>query len=389
MNNSLLYIEGNAGASGDMILAALVNLGFPIKKLNETLKLLHPGLGASLKQTAKHGFAAPALDPILPKSKEKVRTLSDFLTLIEKSKLSQTFKEKTAELMNRLAECESKIHLKPKASLHFHELGGWDTLLDLVGIVAGLQHFGFPEIRVGPLNVGGGKVKTEHGLLPVPVPAVCELLKGFTLYSSGEEAELVTPTGALILSTFGKPVERFPRMIMANIGSGAGSATLSFPNILRMFLGDAAQEMHDDRILKLETNIDDMNPQFWEHVFEKLYESGAFEVFLTPVVMKKSRPAHVLTVLAPAESENKLTQILFEETTTLGIRREVISRITLSRKTIQVPTPYGDIPCKVGYSNGTTFNIVPEYEALKMVSRDRKLPLKKLYEIVVQSLPAE
>lgn len=382
MDKKILYVEGKAGAGGDMILAALHDLGFPLAELKKTLRALNAKLDVKILNVKRKGIRAKQLQPILPKKgNDKLLKLSDFTEVIEKSRLPMTVKEPAIQILKRLGNAESRVHQKPANALRFHELGGWDTLFDIVGVVAGIAYLDISEIKVGALNLGSGVVSSAHGLWPVPGPAVTELTKGFLVYSSGLEGELLTPTGAAILTTLGAPAKEMPAMTLESVGHGAGRHDFEFPNVLRLFMGKIQWSFPRDQILKLESNLDDMNPQYWESAFEKLYASGALEVFITPVIMKKGRPAQILTVLAPLEKEDELTGIIFEETTTLGIRRELISRTLLHRKTVTASTPFGKIPFKVGYWDGKTFNIHPEYDALKRVAKKHNISLKKLYDI--------
>jgi uncharacterized protein (TIGR00299 family) protein len=382
----VFYIDGNAGASGDMLLSALLDLGFPAKTLEKFLKALHPSFGVMQKKIWCGGMFAKRIVPKFPPSKPN-GSLENFLDILKKSKLSLEIKKKASDIFKKLADVEGEIHGKKPQEVTFHELGGWDTLLDVVGVLAGFNFFHPSEIFVGPLNVGSGWVKTKHGSLPVPPPAVVKLLSGFFVYASEAKTELVTPTGALLLSSLAKPVPAMPSMLLKGCGVGAGEKKLSFPNVLRIFLGESLEPLASDRILKLETNVDDMNPQLWEHVMETLYEKGALEVFLTPVVMKKSRPATLLTVLSPLEKEEVLVETLFKETTTLGVRKEVVTRRLLQRDTVTIKTSLGEIPCKVGHENGVVVNVMPEYSALKHIAEKRKLPLKQVYQGVLKELP--
>jgi len=383
--NSIFFVEGVAGASGDMILAALLDLGYPIDALKKLLRMLD--LDLKLTKTTKQGLQATIVTPILPNKEKTSWGLKDFLKILDGSKLPANLKNQTAELFRKLAAAEASVHGVTIEKLHFHELGGWDTLFDLVAVSAALDYLKPFQIHIGPLNVGGGTVKTEHGILPVPAPATAHLLQGFTLYSSDAKTELVTPTGALLLSHFGIPSDNFPPMKLERMGLGAGEKNLPFPNILRIFSGTVVSTYLSDSVVKLETNVDDMNPQFWDHAFETCYEAGALEVFLTPLLMKKNRPAYLLTVLVPVEAEAAVLEKIFQETTTLGIRREIVSRVLLKRTLVRVETPYGEIPCKVGYQNGTPLNITPEYDVMKMLSRQQKVPLKTLYQSVMRNFP--
>jgi uncharacterized protein (TIGR00299 family) protein len=379
-----------------MILACLLDLGFPEKELQTHLNKLSVPLSFQVKTVERGGIQSKQILPEIPKNQKKHSKLSDFLKIIKKSGLSKNIKKKSSNLFQKLAEAEGKIHGKRPEEVRFHELGGYDTLFDIIGITAGLEYFKPSKILTSPLHVGKGFVKTSHGILPVPPPVVLELLKNFPIYSGTIEEELVTPTGALIISSFTKPSPGIPNMILKKTGCGAGTKILSIPNILRILMGELSSEkkqnktldprseklQDEDEILKLETNIDDMNPQLWDYIIEKLYAAGAYEVFLTPVIMKKSRPANLLTVLASVKKESQLTELIFSETTTLGIRKEMIKRKILNRTIQEINTPYGRIQIKISNQNGKILNLTPEYEALKKIAQKKKIPLKKLYHDV-------
>ncbi len=404
----ILYFECSSGASGDMILSALLDLGLPEEKLKANFNKVSIPLSFQVKQVERNGIQAKQIIPELPKDKKKNWGLYDFLEIIRASQLSPKEKNQCSNSFQKLAEVEGKIHGKSPEQVHFHELGGWDTLFDLIGVITGLNYFHPAQIFVGPVHVGKGFIKTKHGDLPVPPPAVIEMLKGFSIYSGDIKEELVTPTGALILSSWGKPCSGIPEMQLEKTGSGAGAKTLKIPNILRIMMGNLITmnrnsismdsktstvkneinqkySTQEDEILKLETNIDDMNPQIWDYLFEKLYESGVLEAFITPVVMKKSRPAYVLTVLCPLEIEPQITKLIFVETTTIGIRKERIQRKILNRTIKEVATKHGNVPVKFSSANGEILTASPEYEVMKKIAREKNIPLKKIYEEVVNA----
>lgn len=378
-----LYIEGTAGASGDMLLGALLDLGYPIDELKNVLKPFR--LDLKFSETTKEGLKTKKVTPILPNDQKKTWKLNDFLKILDSGKLKSKIETTVRELFHKIAEVEGSIHGTTAEKVHFHELAGWDTLFDLISVTAAFDYLKPSNIFVGPMNVGGGSVDLAHGRIPVPVPAASELLKNFFIYSSDVKTELVTPTGALLLSHFGMPSNSMPLMKLDGIGHGAGDKNLSFPNVLRIFSGAPVTNYASDTIIKLETNVDDMNPQFWDHAFESCYAAGALDVFLTPLQMKKNRPAYLFTVLTPIEKESAVLDKIFQETTTLGIRRELVSRVTLKRKFVEVNTPYGKIPCKIGYQNGHPLNIAPEYDVMKTIAKKKKVPLKELYQSVFKN----
>ena len=315
------------------------------------------------------------------------RGLNEIRKIICKAEISESAKATAIRIFEKLGEAESKVHNVPVEEIHFHEVGAVDALVDIVCGAVGAEALGVDEFICSPLNVGGGVVECAHGAFPVPAPATVELLRGTSVYSSGIQAELVTPTGAAIVATLAKRFASFPEMMISKVGYGAG--TRDFPrhsNVLRLTIGDASPTIADksvrashaseDIITVLEANLDDLNPQVFGYVMDRLLEAGALDVFATPIQMKKSRPGTLLTVLAKPVDANQLTKIIFDETTTLGVRRRDEQRQVLARRWQSVSTRFGEIRIKVGSMNGTVTSYAPEYEDCRRIAVEKKVPLK-------------
>lgn len=384
----VLYLDGSAGISGNMFLAACIDLGFPIETLIKTVNSFPiPPVQIKVETVYKQGIRSVYCD-VIPEEKRHEGTLSDFVNVIKKSLLPNSQKERAISMFNRLAIVEGRIHGKPPEAVHFHELGGWDTLVDVAGAVVAVEWLGVTEIIVGNLDVGSGFADTEHGRVSVPAPATSELLKEFAIYSSGIKGELVTPTGALIVSSLGR-FGAHPPMIAKGLGYGAGSMNLPIPNCLKVFLGEAVSKVSsEERIMKLECNLDDMNPEWLDYAMDRLYSSGALEVFMTPVHMKKNRPGILLSALAPIEKLDELQKILFLETTTLGIRFKEWSRKVLERRIVSVETKWGKVRIKEGLLNGEVVNVAPEYEDVKGIANACSIPIKQVHETALSAYRA-
>lgn len=311
------------------------------------------------------------------------RGLSDVTAIIDASGLSAAVKEKSKAVFRRLAEAEAKVHACGVDEIHFHEVGAVDAIVDIVGAVIGLEALGIGEIRASSLHLGSGFVDCAHGRLPVPPPAVTELLRGVPCYSTDVEGELVTPTGAAILSTLASSFGPFPAMTVERTGYGAGFRDLAIPNLLRVVIGETAVKKTEDRIRLIETNIDDMNPQFYDHIMDRLFASGAKDVFLTPIIMKKSRPGLILSVIAAEERTDTLVSILLRETTTLGVRvSDLKKRMVASRHIASVSTAWGDMKVKIRGLSEKEETAAPEYDDCRRVARETGLPIRAVYDEV-------
>ncbi|MEW6374483.1 MAG: nickel pincer cofactor biosynthesis protein LarC, partial [Thermodesulfobacteriota bacterium] len=288
----IAYFDCFSGASGDMILGSMIDAGLSQRLLREELKKLRvPGLGLKVREVLRGGISGTQAIVGGKSEKKSHRKLKEIVSIIDRSLLEPGVKEKSKEIFQRIASVEAKIHRKPPEEIHFHELGGLDSLVDIVGAVWGLCQMGIDKIHVSRVNVGTGFVKCEHGILPVPAPATLSLMKGSPIYSSGVRRELLTPTGAAILTTLGSEFGPMPLMNVEKVGYGAGRDDLPHPNLLRLIIGTSEANSGRERVTVIETNIDDMNPQFFDYVMEGVLKIGVQDVFLTPILMKKNRPA--------------------------------------------------------------------------------------------------
>ena len=318
------------------------------------------------------------------------RGLKEIRGIIGKAVISETAKRTAIAVFRALGEAEAKIHDSDIEKVHFHEVGAVDAMVDIVCAAVGAEALGVDELVCSPLNVGGGAVKCAHGTFPVPAPATLELLKHAPVYSSGIQAELVTPTGAAIVKTLAKRFSSFPEMKVEKIGYGAG--TRDFPghaNVVRLTVGEAratlAANTSQETITVLEANIDDLNPQVFGYAMDRLLEEGALDAFGMPVQMKKNRPGMLLTALCRPEDAAKLTQLLFTETTTLGVRRREEQRQTLARNWVTVATRWGDVRLKVASMNGTITNYAPDYEDCRRIAAAHHVPLKNVMQEALQA----
>jgi len=376
----IAYFDCFSGISGDMILGALLDLGWPVEELEKELaKLNLTGYKIEVKKVQKESITATQIK-IETKGVEKNRRLSHILSIIETSRLEKEIKEISKNIFTKLARAEAKIHRKSPQEIHFHELGGLDTIIDIVGAVAGVKHLGIEKIYASSLPLGRGFVKCAHGTLPLPAPATLELLKKVPVYGGNIEAELVTPTGAAIITNLAKNFGEMPPMRIESIGYGAGQRDLSIPNLLRVSVGVMKNAYQEDVVSLIETNIDDMNPEFYEHIINRLFKEGALDVFLTPIQMKKTRPATMLSVMASQEKMEKILEVIFEETTTLGVRISKVKRKKLMRESRSVETKYGKIEVKIAKLNGVIKNIAPSYEDCQKIALRLNIPLKEVYE---------
>jgi pyridinium-3,5-bisthiocarboxylic acid mononucleotide nickel chelatase len=324
-------------------------------------------------------------------SHEPTRGLSEIRQMISSAAISETAKKTAIMIFEALGSSEAKIHNVAIEKVHFHEVGAVDALVDIVCAAVGAEAMGVAEIVCSPLNVGGGTVECAHGTFPVPAPATLDLLKDAPVYSSGIQAELVTPTGAAIVRTLVKRFTPFPAMRVEKIGYGAGSRNFPrYANVVRLTIGEAqptlavSASQENEIIAVLETNIDDMNPQIFAYVMERALEQGALDAFSIPVQMKKNRPGMLMTVLCRTEDAPKLTQLLFAETSTLGVRHREERREILARKLVTVNTRWGDVRFKVASRNGTVTNCAPEYEDCRRIAAEHHVPLKTVMQEAVQ-----
>jgi len=384
------YFEMFSGISGNMVLGALIDLGLDPKSLESELNKL--GLQneyeIKIEKVSRSHIGGTYVDVHLHDHEHDHahdhdhhgRNLEDINKIIETSELSRTIKEKSKTIFLNLAKAEAKVHRTEINEIHFHEVGAVDAIVDIVGSVTGLELLGIDRIYASSINTGQGYVIAAHGKLPVPAPATMELLKNVPTYSSGTEKELTTPTGAAIITSLSTYFGPKPLMRVEKVGYGAGTYEIEIPNLLRINVGNVEQGSKKMKVV--ETNIDDMNPQFYEYIMEKLFEKGALDVYFTPIQMKKNRPATKISVIVDAENLFKINEILLKETTTLGVRIFDIEREIVDRKIKEVETQFGKVKVKVGILDGKTVNIAPEYEECKKIAKEKGLPIKTVYQIL-------
>ena len=438
----IAYLECFSGISGDMFLGALVDAGVPPRLLQETVAALDVGARLEISQVVRSGISATKVDVWVdgekdlpreeywakqdvarapspakppqdhshshdhahhhdhehasgsetsragapaPHKHEHGRGLTEIREIIRKAAISETAKKTAVAIFEALGTAEAKIHATSIEKVHFHEVGAVDAMVDIVCAVVGAEALGVDEIVCSPLNVGGGSVQCAHGTFPVPAPATVELLNDAPVYSTGVQAELVTPTGAAIVKTLARRFIAFPEMKIEKSGYGAGSREFpGLPNVVRLTLGESASTLAaktaSEIVTVLEANLDDLNPQVFGYVMDRLLEEGALDVFGMPVQMKKNRPGMLLTVLCKAEDAGKLTQLIFTETTTLGVRRRDEMRQTLARRWENVRTPWGEVRIKIASMNGTVTNYAPEYEDCRRIASEQHVPLKTVIQ---------
>jgi uncharacterized protein (TIGR00299 family) protein len=429
----IAYLDCFSGMSGDMFLGALIDAGVSAKLLEETVDALNIGARLEISKVNRSGITATKVDVFVHGEKEMpreefwvgeehshaeghqrhdhthaagwhshpevdahrhkpehARSLKEIKKIIGAAAISEKAKKTAIDIFEALGTAEAKIHNLDIESVHFHEVGAVDAMVDIVGAAVGAEAVGVEEIICSPLNVGGGTVKCAHGVFPVPAPATVELMKGAPVYSSGIQAELLTPTGAAIVKTLATRFGAFPGMKIEKAGYGAG--TRDFPghaNVVRLTIGEAvswlASKTVQETISVLEANLDDLNPQVFGYVMDRLLEEGALDVFGMPVQMKKNRPGTVLTVLCKPEDSTNLTQLLFTETTTLGVRRRDEQRHTLARRWVTVATPWGEVRMKIASMNGTVTNYAPEYEDCRRIAAEQHVPLKSVMQEATQA----
>jgi uncharacterized protein (TIGR00299 family) protein len=439
----IAYLECFSGISGDMFLGALVDAGVPARLLEETVAALGVGAKLEISRVVRSGISATKVDVWVGGEKDMPREeywakqdvaralspakadhdhkhghghshehshhenteqsrakapaphehehahphrgLTEIRQIISAAAISESAKETAIRAFESLGAAEAKIHSMPLESIHFHEVGAADAIVDIVCAAVGIEALGVDEIVCSRLNVGGGTVKCAHGTFPVPAPATVELLKGVPVYSSGIQAELVTPTGAAIARTLATRFSAFPEVKIEKSGYGAGSRDFpGHPNVLRVVIGEVlpvlAGKTKFETLSVLEANLDDLNPQVFGYVMDRLLEEGALDVFGMPVQMKKNRPGTLLTVLCKPEDAEKLAQLIFSETTTLGVRRREESRQTLARRWESVRIEWGEVRIKIASMNGTITNYAPEYEDCRRIAAEHHVPLKTVMQ---------
>jgi len=374
-----IYLSGFSGVSGNMFVGALLDAGLSEESFRNMVSAL-PVSGHQLKieKVVKRGISATHFDVELDHAGQQPhRHLADIIKNIEAAKLSDSVKARSIAVFTKLAEAEAKVHGTTIEQVHFHEVGGVDAIIDIVGTVFGLEVLGIEKVYAGNLRTGHGVIQCAHGSMPVPAPATAELLNGIPYTQGDIEKELLTPTGAALLAVlcdgFG---DRPAGFVSERTAYGAGGRDLDIPNVLRAevgFIPEGAGEL-----LVLETNIDDSNPQIFDYVMERLFKAGALDVWLTPVQMKKNRPAVTLSVLAPVKLQEKVEEIIFTETTTIGIRRYPVQRTAAERREETVGTPWGSVRVKISTISGKVCTATPEYDDCRKLAESCRVPLKEI-----------
>ena len=375
----ILYFDCFLGASGDMILSALFDLGVPLELVQETIERVSPSdVKLSLKRVEKHHLSALSLEISAPPS-DKSLSYKEMREMIEKADLKQKIKEDSLAILQRLAAAEAFIHNVDINEVHFHELGGIDTIVDIVGTATAIDFLSVEEIYSSPLPISYGFIEIEHGILPVPAPATMKLLEGVPIRQVNVEGETLTPTGAAIITHYAKGYY-LPPMRLSKIGLGAGQKDFPISNILRVLLGEAIDELKMEDVVLLETNIDDMAPNLYEFVMDELLKAGALDVFLQPIIMKRSRPGVILSVLCKPEDMGRLGELIFRETTTLGIRVNRLERIALDREIVKVETKWGEVEVKVARMGDKILGFSPELRSCEEIARKENIPLKAVMD---------
>jgi uncharacterized protein (TIGR00299 family) protein len=378
------YFDCFSGISGDMTLGALLDAGVSTEHLRAELQGLHlPGWELTAEKVWKNGMAA-TYAKVRAQDTQTHRSLSTILELIQKSSLAPSVKNRSASIFSKLGEAEAAVHDVPLEKIHFHEVGAVDAIIDIVGACIGFAALSIESFACSQLNVGGGTAKMAHGVLPVPAPATARLLLGKPTYSNGVQKELVTPTGAAIVATLCSSFGPQPPMSVSTIGYGAGTADLEGqPNVLRLMVGEATEKhapAESETIRVLEANLDDMNPQIYGYFLEKALAAGALDVFSTPVQMKKNRPGILVTVLCKPQDESKFHEMLFAETTTLGVRSYAAERRVLARQWETVRTDFGEVRIKVARLNGHIRQASPEFEDCRKLAEAKNVPLQRVMD---------
>ena len=382
-----LYFDCFAGASGDMILGALVAAGVEPAALIEQLELL--GVGGwqiDFEKVDRSGISA-TYAKVKTGPEHAHRHLSDILKIIYDSRLSDSVKGRATRIFSQLAEAEAHVHNEPIEKIHFHEVGALDAIIDVCGAAIGFELLGIEKFISSPLRVGKGMIEMAHGRFPIPPPAVAELLKGKPIYAGDIEGEFVTPTGAAIISTVCEEFGPIPSMRIDANGYGAGARDhQKFPNVLRVFVGETeSTAVADETLLMIETNIDDMSPQLFGYVMDRAFEIGALDCYLTPTQMKKNRPGLLLSILCRPDEREKFLQMLFAETTTIGARSYEVMRRALARETVRVETRFGSIDVKVASTSNGTVNAMPEFEQCRAAAQQFGVALREVQEAARQA----
>jgi len=383
-----VYFDASSGLSGDMILGALLDLGADPGRFTRAMARMKLPVRIEVHETRRAHIRGLKADVEVRRARPVERTLADIEKIIAAVPFSKAVRASSRKVFRRLFEAEAKVHGRPLRAAHLHEAGADDALVDVVGACWLIEELGIGTIYASPLNVGSGFVKTSHGVLPVPPPAVAELLKGVPVYAAGPKEEMVTPTGAALITTLAEGFLPFPEITYERIGVGAGSRELEGrPNLLRAFLGEAASFEPGKKVQVIEAAVDDTTPQVLARFCERAFELGALDAYLTPIVMKKNRLASKLTVLAEADKIERLIEAVFRETSSIGLRLYPVERRVLDREIRKVRVRGQEIGIKVSRLGGKDVNIQPEYADCLKVSEKTGVPVKEVIRLALKAVP--
>ena len=381
----IAYLDCFAGASGDMFLGALLDAGLALDELRTALSTL-PLQGYTLrveKEERNHLFGTRFIVEV-EKDRQPARSFADIKAIIDAAGLSRWVKETSTRIFEDLALEEGKIHDRPPEKIHFHEVGALDSIVDIVGAVFGMESLGLASLYASPLPLGSGFVETQHGRIPLPAPATIALLKGIPVYDSGVRAELVTPTGAALLKGLACSFGAMPPMVVEQVGYGVGSRELpDRPNLLRILVGRDTEEHRTETVAVMEANVDDTNPEWLGFLMERLFSAGALDVLFCPVQMKKGRPAVLIQVIGKPHQKDRLMEILFQESTTLGVRYQMMQRKILAREEAEIDSPWGKMKVKKISRPDGLFQLLPEYDSCRKIALEKGLPIKDVYAWVI------
>ena len=380
----IAYLDCFSGISGDMFLGALLDAGLDFEVLSKALGSLPlDGYKLEMKREERGGLFGTLFLVRVETERQEHRGLKDIAKIIRAGGLSKEVKNRSIQVFESIAQEEGKIHNHPPDEVHFHEVGAVDSIMDIVGSVFGIEYLGVASILVSSLPLGSGFVETHHGRIPVPAPATVALLKGIPVYDSGLEHELVTPTGAALVKGLATSFGSMPSMTIDSVGYGVGSRTLpDRPNLLRIIIGHDQTEKQVETVVTLEANLDDTNPEWLGFLMGRVFEAGALDVAFCPIQMKKNRPGILIQVIGKPEQRDTLMDVLFRESTTLGIRFHYSQRKILPRSEVEVESPWGKMRVKqVLRPDGASY-FLPEYEACRDIAEQRKIPIREVYDWV-------
>jgi pyridinium-3,5-bisthiocarboxylic acid mononucleotide nickel chelatase len=379
----IAYFDCFSGISGDMVLGALLDLGVPSEILLDELRKI-PLAGYTVQAVKEQRGLITGTRVLIEVDEQPPRSFHDIQEMIHQSNLGQAVQRKIVSIFEKLARAEAHVHLMPVSEVHFHEVGAVDSILDIAGAVIGLNYLEVEQVFSSPVPVGRGFVKTHHGILPLPAPATMQLLEGVPICGSNVTRELVTPTGAALLASLVQAYGPIPEMTLEGSGYGVGKDPASNPpNLLRMLVGVSGRAWEERRLSLLETNIDDMSPEFYGHIMDRLFVLGVLDASLIPVQMKKNRPGVVLQVLFEPALQPQVLELLFRETTTLGVRIHEVRRVELRRELEVLDTPYGPCQVKRVFLPDGRCRLIPEYEVCRRLAQDLQKPLREIYEEVL------